>query len=316
VLPADLLERAIHAVEPRGELIAAHPLTGGVSAEIVAIDVRTPSGATTRSAAGADTPASRRVVVRRPAVAEFKGDRRSTAAREFAVLRFLHTAGLPVPEPLHLESDADGPWLVIEWIDGTTTVPGDRVAEAVDQMAGFLAALHAIDPAAVDGVDPVEDPLASIPPFLPDSPAGDRLRTTIAGGSVERRPNPACLLHGDYWPGNVMWRDGMLVAVVDWEDAALGDPLADLATARVELLCQLGPDAMERFTRSYHEQRTWPLDRTDLALWECYVSSASLTSMHRWGLPPADEARRRAATTAFFERAADDVHGKPSRIDG
>ena len=48
-----------------------------------------------------------------------------------------------------------------------------------------------------------------------------------------------------------MWRDGHLVAVIDWEDACVGDPLADLATARVELLCQYGTDAMDRFTERY-----------------------------------------------------------------
>jgi aminoglycoside phosphotransferase (APT) family kinase protein len=37
------------------------------------------------------------------------------------------------------------------------------------------------------------------------------------------------VLHGDYWPGNVLWRDGRLVGVIGWEEAAFGDPLADLA---------------------------------------------------------------------------------------
>jgi len=27
------------------------------------------------------------------------------------------------------------------------------------------------------------------------------------------------VLHGDYWPGNVLWRDGRLVGVIDWEEA-------------------------------------------------------------------------------------------------
>ena len=26
------------------------------------------------------------------------------------------------------------------------------------------------------------------------------------------------LLHGDYWPGNVLWKNGALVGVIDWED--------------------------------------------------------------------------------------------------
>ncbi len=43
------------------------------------------------------------------------------------------------------------------------------------------------------------------------------------------------LLHGDLWPGNVLWQDGRLVAVVDWEDGAVGAPLIDVASARGDL---------------------------------------------------------------------------------
>ena len=44
---------------------------------------------------------------------------------------------------------------------------------------------------------------------------------------------------------------GRLVGVIDWEDAALGDPLADLANSRLEILWAFGDEAMERFTREY-----------------------------------------------------------------
>ena len=27
------------------------------------------------------------------------------------------------------------------------------------------------------------------------------------------------LMHGDYWPGNTLWKDGRLVGIIDWEDA-------------------------------------------------------------------------------------------------
>ncbi len=34
----------------------------------------------------------------------------------------------------------------------------------------------------------------------------------------------------------MLWKDGQLVAVIDWEDAPLGDPLADVANSRLESL--------------------------------------------------------------------------------
>jgi aminoglycoside phosphotransferase (APT) family kinase protein len=114
------------------------------------------------------------------------------------------------------------------------------------------------------------------------------------------------VLHGDYWPGNVLWQQGRLAAVIDWEDTCLGDPLADLATARVELLCQYGVEAMERFTSGYLDAAgSRCLD--SLPLWELYVSASALSSMGEWGLEPADEAHRRRLTEGFFERAADEL---------
>jgi aminoglycoside phosphotransferase (APT) family kinase protein len=97
------------------------------------------------------------------------------------------------------------------------------------------------------------------------------------------------------------------VAVIDWEDARLGDPLADLATARVELLCRYGDEAMEQFTNQYlaaHDAIIGRLRLDSLALWELYVSAAALATMADWGLEPAEEAQRRRRTERFFERAA------------
>ncbi len=63
--------------------------------------------------------------------------------------------------------------------------------------------------------------------------------------------NPRVLLHRDCWPGNVLWKDGRLAGVIDWEDVAVGDPLSDLGNTRLELLFNFGLDAMEAFTPVY-----------------------------------------------------------------
>src|SRR5690606_20855011 len=78
----------------------------------------------------------------------------------------------------------------------------------------------------------------------------ERIRDAL-GRAAPPQPGAAALLHGDYWPGNVLWRAGRLAAVIDWEDAALGDPLADLAISRLDLLWIFGPEAMRAFTDRY-----------------------------------------------------------------
>ncbi len=41
----------------------------------------------------------------------------------------------------------------------------------------------------------------------------------------------ATIVHGDWAPYNVVWRDGAIVGVIDWDLARPGDPLDDLAFA-------------------------------------------------------------------------------------
>ncbi|MEO1062933.1 MAG: aminoglycoside phosphotransferase family protein [Actinomycetota bacterium] len=295
------LERAVAAIEPGGRLVEVRELTGGVSATVLALDVESPSGST------------RRVVFRQHGGREFKGEASEAAIKEHGLLAALHRLGHAVPAPHHL--DASGattdPYLVVEWIDGSTEVSADDLPDALDQMARFLVGLHRVDAGSVrvPGLTEVEDPTDAIVPFVPPTAAGESIRAVLAGRPPTGNPGRS-VLHGDYWPGNVMWRDGRLVAVIDWEDAAIGDPMADLATARVELLCGYGADAMERFTARYlelaTEDDTAPVT-TDLPLWEAYASASALATMAAWGLAPSEERHRRHLTQGVLDRAADEL---------
>jgi aminoglycoside phosphotransferase (APT) family kinase protein len=247
------------------------------------------------------------LVYRRHLSPDFKAQERSVTAKEFGVLTELHRMGLAVPEPYLCADGGDGvgPFLLMEWVDGSTEVAATDLPTALDQMARFLAQLHALEVQSplLSELEPVEDPRSAIVAHLPSTEAGARVSAALATGALAPEMNPNVVLHGDYWPGNVMWQQGRLAAVIDWEDTCLGDPLADLATARVELLCQYGVEAMERFTSGYLDRAgSLPLD--SLALWELYVSAAALSSMGDWGLDPADEVHRRRLTEGFFERAA------------
>jgi aminoglycoside phosphotransferase (APT) family kinase protein len=293
------IERAVAQLEPGGRLVAIHPLTGGVSATVLGLEIATADGG------------RRRVVFRQHRPADFKQHGQTVTMTEYGVLAALHGQGLAVPEPYLLDDSysVTDPYLIIEWVDGSTMLAPDELPAALDQMARFLVELHALDPSALPlpEVEPIEDPLAAVVPYLPSTPAGDRARTVLGSGDLRPGVNRCVLLHGDYWPGNVMWQKGRLAAVIDWEDARLGDPLADLATARVELLCRYGDEATERFTTGYlaaHGDTIGPLPLDSLALWELYVSAAALATMGAWGLEPDEEAQRRRHTERFFEAAA------------
>lgn len=168
-------------------------------------------------------------------------------AREFAVLRAVHRAGIPVPEPLWL--DRDGTWLgrpgyVSRRVDGESNrrflAAEERAADrrGVDhQFVEVLAAIHSLDWASLDLPDPpVPDTVsarelehwASI--ALGDDPAPEPgLVEAIAWlrGHVPACPRPS-LVHGDYRYGNFLYVGGRITAVLDWEMAHIGDPVEDL----------------------------------------------------------------------------------------
>ncbi len=291
---ADLLRIAQRLV-PGGRVRRRWPLDGGVSAVIQALEIEPPEGP------------SRRVVVRRPGGADFKSPETGDAATEFALLEALHAAGMEVPrvllldEPPGLESP---PSVVMEFVDGTTTIATDALPEALTQMAEFLARLHALD--AEDShwprLPPREDPRSCLWDALPAGPLTEQIRDALARTTPPPAPRPS-LLHGDFWPGNILWMNGRLAAVIDWEDAAFGDPVSDLACARVELLCEYGHEAMTTFTQHYRAMTK--TDPIGLPLWDLYVSATALASMAQWGLDPEVERTRRRITESFEHHAID-----------
>ena len=109
------------------------------------------------------------------------------------------------------------------------------------------------------------------------------------------------MLHGDYWPGNVLWRNGRLSAVIDWEDAQFGDPLADVANGRMEIMWLFGIDAMERFTNSYRSLTT--IDFTDLPYWDLCTALRPAFKISEFAKNTEDEARMLKELKWYVEQA-------------
>ena len=147
-------------------------------------------------------------------------------------------------------------------------------------------------------------------PFLGRTEAStieiDPSSLTGAAAALRRMRPPAqvnrsVLLHGDFWPGNILWRDGRLVAVIDWEDASIGDPLLDLGVSRLELLWAFGVDAMHRFTGLYGTLTA--VDLGNLPCWDLYVAAGAADDLASWGLDAATERSMREKLQWFAERA-------------
>ncbi len=286
---ASIAERVI----PGATLLAHRPLKGGVSAAVHVLEIMSPAGAA-------------RVVVRRHGVASWKPLADDVTQAEFQLLAALHGLGLPVPRPLLLDVSArllPSPFFVMEMVEGSTHIPEDRLDSALRQMADLLAHLHSLDlrSLSLPLLSQREDPIQGALEFLPTDAESAPLRDLIS--SYELRTPRAALLHGDFWPGNVLWREAQLAALIDWEDAAIGPAASDIACCRAELNVAFGARAAASFTDYYRAASED--DVHDLHLWDVYVGSAALATMHEWGLPPEVEASRRERTSRFVDHAAE-----------
>lgn len=249
-------------IAPRGKLLKTWPLSGGISAQMTGLEIEQPGGRIER------------LVLRRPGSAALSHNP-AAAAEEYRLLETLHTLGIAVPRPFLLDSSGDifpQPYLVIGYLAGEADYAPQNPAAYGKQLARQLARIHGVDLSLADfsflpGPPVRFDQICGSPPYGVDPIfAVERIARTLEAARHVPPRNPACLLHGDYWPGNLLWQDGKLAAVVDWEDARVGDPLADLAITRLDLLWIVGQEAMQAFTRRYLALA--PVDIRHLPLWD------------------------------------------------
>ena len=191
----------------------------------------------------------RTVVLRRPPMGQLLPTAHDMG-REYRIIAALGPTAVPVPPALgYCESpDVTGAhFYVMGWVDGhvlhSASIAVDAFDEAARRRCGesfieVLGELHAIEPESVGLGD-----LGRTSGYLQrqlkrwgsqyeasktqERPAMDEVTRWLS----EHAPAdpPARVVHGDYRLGNCLAADdGPIAAVLDWEIATLGDPLADL----------------------------------------------------------------------------------------
>ena len=169
--------------------------------------------------------------------------------REYRLLSALSPLDFPVPEPLALCDDPSvigAMFYVMELAKGRPYADGalpdfDPATRRrmYEQLVDTLADLHNIDPAAAELADfgkpgnYFERQVARWTRQYRDSqtdylPEMERLIAFLPETLPEQ--SRMSIVHGDYRIDNVVFDgDGTLTAVLDWELATLGDPLADFS---------------------------------------------------------------------------------------
>lgn len=189
--------------------------------------------------------------------------------------------GMLTPVPVFAGTpSADFPWnwSIVPWIDGAPVLGSDRVENAVwsPTLANALRVLHV--PAPPDAPhNPVRgNPLSTRDAVMRDRlasfPADSALRAAWAAGLAAPPAQERVWVHGDLHPGNMLTRDGDLVALIDFGDVTAGDPAYDLAVSWL-LFDQAGRCAFRAATAGRYDEHTWCRARA----WAAYVASVLLT---------------------------------------
>lgn len=270
-------------------------LTGGVSADVHRLDLKLSDGTT------------KNLVVR----AHGCSHSGHPAVLEYRLLRALHHKGLPVPMPLLVDVSGNillDPYLIIEYIEGSSTIPIDKESQFVEEMANVLSNIHQTSTTGLPNLPKRIDPLPEIFTYLPEGDQWETLRQYLHSlNNIDYMESPT-LLHGDFWPENLLWKNDGIAAVLDWEDAALGDPLSDVACCRLELRYKLGKQRAQQFTFAY--ARHHPVDQQRLALWQVYVAAAAQQFMGDWGLTKTMETHMRREALASIQEAVHVLMGR------
>ncbi len=213
-----------------------------------------------------------------------------TRAREFALQRALHRAGLPVAEPLFMCCDADvfgAPFYLMRFMAGEAD--GARIAAAgsnerlAAELADALARLHALawgERLHILGAPPADTGQArldEISRLLAEDDAPHPVAEWALDWLHRHKPSPipAVLCHGDFRTGNYLVADGGLSAILDWDFAGWSDPDEDIAWF-CSACWRFGAFAREAggiasrdvFLRVYAARAERPIDPVRLHWWE------------------------------------------------
>lgn len=278
--------------DPNAQLVRSWPLTGGVSAEITALELEAADGTRTK------------LVVRRHGEID-RAHNPHIARDEYRLLQVAEKHNLAAPKPYFLDESCElfpTPLLVVEYVEGETIFAPADAGNYLGQMAEQLAKIHEVR--ATEELSFLKTPgkwWGERPEILDVAMGEDRIRDVLESVWPFAQINESVLNHGDYWPGNILWSDGTLSAVIDWEDARVGDPLDDVACCRLELLWWLGVDAMNEFADRYRSLTT--IDFSNLPYWELIDALRPCGKISTWGLDAETEQRIRVRNRWIVDQA-------------
>ncbi len=245
-------------------------LEGGVSSEVFLIAVESKKG-------------EEKIVLR----TEGGPPAENSIKTEYLLLEKLHQTKVPCAKPIHLDHSQeilDKDFMLMTYLEGTIEIPKIKNFGFLNKMVGILKNIHNVDTKILPTLPCRFDPTYDLFEFLPNARIIKELKAILKGYDTSYSGKPV-LLHGDFWPGNILWTKDEISGVLDWEYAAIGDPVSDLAVASLELKYDYGKRGVDRFLDLY--SKNFSIDQSRLSLWLIYVSASTLFFIDEWNLEKA-----------------------------
>ena len=256
-------------LSPEGDLIDFARLEGGVSCDVVLLKVR-------------EGTKIKKFVVRTEGLPMSE----NTVETEFYLLKSISNKQVPTAEAFYFDSSCeilDKPFMVMSFLEGQIFAPKEGEFSFLEIMAKQLIYIHQTDITYLPELPVRIDPLDELISYLPKESRWDELNSFIKGLNKEIFKGEKVFLHGDFWLGNLLWKDSLIVGVLDWEYAAIGDPLSDLAVACLEVRYEAGIEGVDIFKYTY--SNFLDIDEYRLSLWLIFVASSTLHFIDEWKLP-------------------------------
>lgn len=275
------------AIKPGADTGRVRRLRGGIASGMHAVELIAPGGQ------------RQWIVVRRYGKWRVERDPQ-VGEREWAALTALARAGAPTPRPLWLDSGGvvfGCPTIVLSRVPGRGDLAPRDLAGWIRQLAEALARIHAV-PLAEDELSVLIDQRTELdrllaretaPKELAEQPLGPEAWSALRAWWPRVRQSERfercamespTIIHGDYWPGNTLWRYGKLTGVIDWEQVRCGDPIHDVACCRLDLTLLFGPEAADLFLQAYEAAAGRKSDR--LFFWALVIASHALSEVEQW----------------------------------
>ncbi len=295
-LDCELAQRILEEIAPRHRLTSVANARAAFTNAVHILEATSPRGRTDR------------FVVKR--LTDEPDPERADA--EYDGLRIARRHGIPVPEPVLLDATGEllgTPGVVTTFVEGRQIADPEDPRSWAEDLARLLLRVHDIRPEADERrriYDGREMGLYFLRGELPKLKSGHSLTETLFDIVEELRsdilPAPRALLHMDYWPGNVLWIDDRVSALIDWDATACGDPALDVGYFRMNMYLRGIKEAADLFLQCY-EAESGPV--RNLGFWEVACAVRPLPDPQMW-IPASREMGDHSATddraeTDFYE---------------